>query len=152
MITFPAQQMIGEKPETKAFHMVLGQNDRMAGSIPVKNLNFAENIAELEDKNQSKLIKDDSFGFGDIIDMINPLQHIPVVNKFYQSATGDTIGSIAMIVGGAIFGGPIGALTSAGFAAYKTSQSDIVHKNFPKFEGTTIALADIRQGFKPYNT
>lgn len=143
MIILPAQNSAMTKPETKPFEMVSGQNDRMAGSVPVKNPSFAENIAEADA---------DSFGFGDIVDMINPLQHIPVVSNFYQSATGDTIGAIAMIVGGAIFGGPLGALTSAGIVAYKAATRQEAETPAPQFEGTTIALADLRQGYKPYNT
>lgn len=142
MITLPAQSSAITKPATKPFEMVLGQNDRMSGSVPVKNHSFAENIADLDK---------DPFGFGDIIDMINPLQHIPIVNKLYQSATGDTIGAVAMIVGGAIFGGPLGALTSAGIVAYRAARQE-GETPAPQFEGTTIALADLRQGVKPYNT
>lgn len=142
MIILPAQNSATTKSETKPFEMVLGQNDRMAGSVPVKNPSFAENIAE-PDK--------ESFGFADIIDMINPLQHIPVVSNLYQSATGDTIGAVAMIVGGAIFGGPLGALTSAGIVAYKAATQE-GETPAPQFEGTTIALADLRQGYQPYNT
>lgn len=51
----------------------------------------------------------DDFGFLDLVDMINPLQHIPVVNLFYRAVTGDTIKPIGKILGGAVFGGPVGA-------------------------------------------
>ena len=151
MITFPAQQTAISKPESKSFEMIFGQNERMAGSVPVKNTSFAENIAELNQESEEKPVEDDSFGIGDVIDMINPLQHIPIVSNLYQSATGDTIGAVAMIVGGAIFGGPIGALTSAGIVAYKAARQE-GETSALQFEGTTIALADLRQGFKPYNT
>ena len=49
-----------------------------------------------------------SFGFFDLLDMINPLQHIPVVSTIYRAVTGDTIKPISNIVGGAVFGGPVG--------------------------------------------
>ncbi len=49
-------------------------------------------------------------GFGDLIDIVNPLQHIPVVNNVYQNITGDTINPVMKIAGGALYGGPIGAL------------------------------------------
>src|SRR5690606_11937393 len=52
-----------------------------------------------------------SMTFGDVIDIINPLHHIPVLNLLYREITGDTIGPVAQIVGGGIFGGPVGAVS-----------------------------------------
>lgn len=49
------------------------------------------------------------FSFWDLVDIINPLQHIPIVNSVYRAVTGDKIGGFARVAGGAIFGGPIGA-------------------------------------------
>mgnify|MGYP000149013180 CR=1 FL=1 len=46
--------------------------------------------------------------FSDFIDLINPLQHIPVVSNIYQQETGDTMGALAKIAGAAVLGGPIG--------------------------------------------
>lgn len=50
-----------------------------------------------------------SFGFGDLLDMINPLQHLPVVGHLYREFTGDTIRPIGQIIGGGLFAGPLGA-------------------------------------------
>jgi len=50
----------------------------------------------------------EGFGFADLIDIVNPLQHIPIVSNIYRGITGDTIGSFANIVGSTLFGGPIG--------------------------------------------
>ncbi|HEY1722625.1 MAG TPA: hypothetical protein VGG27_15380 [Magnetospirillaceae bacterium] len=47
--------------------------------------------------------------FSDLIDTINPLQHIPVVNAIYRAVTGDHESAFADVVGGAIYGGPLGA-------------------------------------------
>lgn len=52
---------------------------------------------------------EDGFGFFDLLDMLNPLQHIPVVGTIYRAITGDEIRSISRIIGGAVFGGPMGA-------------------------------------------
>jgi hypothetical protein len=49
-----------------------------------------------------------SFGFADLLDVVNPLQHIPGVNLLYRELTGDTIKPPAAIAGGALFGGPLG--------------------------------------------
>jgi hypothetical protein len=45
------------------------------------------------------------FQFHDILDAINPLQHLPVISTVYRWITGDTIGNIPRIVGDAIYGG-----------------------------------------------
>lgn len=162
LIPFSTQQSVAPSHNTKAYTMVSGKNERMAGSVPVKETSFAENIAQLNEKDEPHIWPDEPnrFGIADIVDMINPLQHIPIVNNVYQSVTGDTIGSIAMIVGGAVFGGPIGALTSMGFAAYRAAKNDMAQQlqsqsdpqAFPSPEDVFVADADSRPGFKPYNT
>ncbi|MDH3739370.1 MAG: hypothetical protein OER92_09255, partial [Alphaproteobacteria bacterium] len=43
-----------------------------------------------------------------LLDIVNPLQHIPVVATIYRSITGDEIGTPARLIGGALFGGPVG--------------------------------------------
>lgn len=50
----------------------------------------------------------DGPGFSDLLDIINPLQHIPLVNIAYQAITGDKEGGVAEFVGGALWGGMIG--------------------------------------------
>lgn len=44
------------------------------------------------------------FGFGDLIDMINPLQHLPIVSTIYRNLSGDQIGMGARVIGGALWG------------------------------------------------
>ncbi|MGB1539373.1 MAG: hypothetical protein ACPG80_00275 [Rickettsiales bacterium] len=51
----------------------------------------------------------DGFGFDDLLDFINPLQHIPVVSTIYRAVTGDEIGTGPRIFGGAVLGGVVGA-------------------------------------------
>lgn len=46
--------------------------------------------------------------FGDFLDIINPLQHIPIVSTIYRAITGDEIAGPARILGGFLFGGPVG--------------------------------------------
>lgn len=59
---------------------------------------------------------DDSFGFWDFVDIINPLQHIPVVSTIYRDLTGDTISAPARVAGGMLYGGPLGFAASIGNA------------------------------------
>ncbi len=51
---------------------------------------------------------DSGFGFDDLIDIVNPLQHVPIVSTAYRSVTGDRIGPVPRLLGGALFGGLIG--------------------------------------------
>jgi len=51
----------------------------------------------------------DGFTFDDFLDIINPLQHIPVISTLYREISGDQIAHMPRILGGALFGGPIGA-------------------------------------------
>lgn len=55
----------------------------------------------------------DGFSFGALIDIINPLQHIPVVGTVYRAITGDTIGPAARIAGGTLFGGAVGLVAAS---------------------------------------
>jgi hypothetical protein len=53
--------------------------------------------------------QDDGFlTFNDVIDIINPLQHIPVVSAIYRHFTGDTQRPQGEILGGFLYGGLIG--------------------------------------------
>jgi len=54
--------------------------------------------------------------FAEFLDIINPLQHIPVISTIYRAITGDEIGAGPRFIGGMLFGGPVGGLT-AGVAA-----------------------------------
>lgn len=49
-------------------------------------------------------------GFGDLLDVINPLQHLPIVGTIYRALTGDTISETARVAGGALYGGPFGVV------------------------------------------
>ena len=48
--------------------------------------------------------------FGDFIDAINPLQHLPGISTLYREVTGDTIKAPMKILGSAIMGGSLGVI------------------------------------------
>lgn len=54
-----------------------------------------------------------SFTFSDLLDIVNPLQQLPLVGSLYRAITGDTISTAARLIGGTIFGGPIGLASAA---------------------------------------
>ncbi|MDP2148819.1 MAG: hypothetical protein Q8K13_04155 [Parvibaculum sp.] len=56
-----------------------------------------------------------------VIDIINPLQHIPVISTMYRHITGDEISPVARIAGGALFGGPVGLAAGVVNAAVENS-------------------------------
>lgn len=50
--------------------------------------------------------------FSDLLEIINPLQHLPVISTLYRAITGDKIGSFEQIAGDTLFGGIYGAVSS----------------------------------------
>lgn len=56
--------------------------------------------------------QEEQFSFADILDMVNPLQHLPVIATLYRENTGDAIGPVARLVGGALFGGLLGSVVA----------------------------------------
>jgi hypothetical protein len=61
------------------------------------------------------------FSFHDFLDIINPLQHLPVVGTIYRAITGDEIKTPEKIAGDTIYGGPLGALSAVADAIYQQS-------------------------------
>ena len=55
---------------------------------------------------------EDGLTFADLLDIVNPLQHIPVISTLYRHFTGDVLDPAMRIAGGTLFGGPIGAIVS----------------------------------------
>lgn len=81
----------------------------------------AEGLAAPEDKAAGKdersffdrLWGKEGFSFGALLDIVNPLQHIPIVGTVYRAITGDSIGPASRIAGGTLFGGVIGLVASS---------------------------------------
>ena len=49
-----------------------------------------------------------SFSFKDLIDIVNPLQHLPIIGSIYRYLTGDEPSVGTRVIGDALYGGPIG--------------------------------------------
>lgn len=117
------------QPGKKVLHMV--KNDRMGGSVPSwdapktaqdginerltsalytgGNTPAGGTMMALQASGYEEQGGGETFGFADLLDMVNPLQHIPIVGHLYRSITGDDIKPIGRIVGGGLFGGVVGA-------------------------------------------
>lgn len=59
------------------------------------------------------------FSFHDLISIVNPLQHLPVIGTLYRAITGDTIGTAEKIAGDTLYGGMWGAVSSIADAAFE---------------------------------
>src|ERR1700753_1581635 len=57
--------------------------------------------------------------FHDLLDIVTPLQHLPVVGTLYRAITGDTIGTVEKIAGDALYGGLWGAVSSVADTAFE---------------------------------
>ncbi len=189
MIVQPAQsQPVEPRAETllaapagrTVFRLEAARNDRMAGSVPVwgEPRTPQEEVVQTLAAQTSKLSPEtgyalalapepeesrpeESFGFFDLIDMINPLQHIPIISTVYRAFTGDEIKPIAQIVGGAVFGGPLGAAGGVANAIVQAETGRDIGENIfgfirgdrpsPAEPDTTIALADLSYRVPRYN-
>src|SRR5258708_22062189 len=86
--------------------------------------------------------KGDSFSFHDVIDMLNPLQHLPVISTFYRWATGDQIGNIPRVMGDTLYGGPLGLLSGLVGAEIKQESGKDIGEHVMAFLGGPDAPTD----------
>jgi len=104
---------------------------RTAGTMPVWHPKTATANYAPDDVSTPKTSIKTSPSFKDMLDVINPLQHIPVVGTIYRKITGDDISSSARIIGGTLFGGPIGgALAMADVAVQEQTGSSFGDKAY----------------------
>lgn len=71
----------------------------------------------------------DGLSFGDFVDIINPLHHIPIVGSLYRKITGDEIAALPRVAGGGLFGGVIGLGLATVSALTKASTGKDVGQN-----------------------
>ncbi len=167
---------------TPVFRLEHSGDDRISGSMPVwgKPSSAKETVSQtltdaalgapetgalsLSPESAAPAASDDSFGFLDLVDMINPLQHIPIISTVYRAVTGDTIKPISQIVGGAAFGGFIGAAGGIANAIVASETGKDIGENVMGFitgsgtnpahadlPGTTIAMANLSYKAPHYN-
>jgi hypothetical protein len=75
-------------------------------------------VVENEDSRKLFLGPDGEFGWDDFVDLINPLQHIPLVNVAYRAITGDEIYGAARLVDAAF--GPLAGVSTAIDLAFRS--------------------------------
>lgn len=57
--------------------------------------------------------------FDHILDVVNPLQHLPLVGTLYRALTGDKMGPVEKIMGDTLYGGLWGAVSSVASVAFE---------------------------------
>ncbi len=88
------------------------------------------------------LFQDGDFSLADLLDIINPLQHIPIVSSLYRELTGDRIGHGARLAGGVLFMGPLGGLSAlANIALLEASGKDAGDHALALFKDDPAATA-----------
>lgn len=88
------------------------------------------------------LFSGDTPSFEDILDAVNPLQQLPVISSFYRAESGDGISVVSRLLGGALFGGPIGFLVAAVNAGIEAATgSDIGEHMIAMFEDTPSSVS-----------
>lgn len=90
---------------------------------------------------------DDGPSFGEFLDMINPLQHIPVISSIYRAITGDEIGAGPRAIGGMIYGGPLGMIAAGITALFEEASggdvaTTVAHLVEDMFDGASGDAAD----------
>jgi hypothetical protein len=106
-------------PSQSSFHSAYTGEARTAGRMPVHDQNKPPSKAGGEEGGFLSFLKT-------VIDIINPLQHIPVVSTLYRQITGDEISPAARIAGDTLFGGPLGTMVAlADVTSEKISGKDI---------------------------
>lgn len=127
--------------------------DRMAGSVPVYQ-SFADFVTQCK----VDAADETRVGAGDILDILNPLQHIPLVGSLYRHVTGDTIKPGAMLMGGAIFGGGAGLMAASVNVAVRDEtgadmgETVLARLDSPKVDAamdTPIQMARAEQALPP---
>lgn len=82
--------------------------ERMGGEV-VQYKSFDDFVATFDAEAKDPNV----VGTADFLDIINPLQHIPLISQIYRELTNDQIKPGARIIGGAVFGGGVGLATSS---------------------------------------
>src|SRR3954469_9938356 len=81
--------------------------------IWVQSENGATMMARQPAPDPKGLFGEEGFTFKDALDIINPLQQLPIIGSIYRELTGDTIKPGARLIGGGIYGLGISGVVSA---------------------------------------
>jgi hypothetical protein len=83
---------------------------------------------------------DSVFSFDDLLDIVNPLQHIPVISTLYRAITGDQIKTFPKIAGDTLYGGVLG---------FAGSMADTIFQKITGKDFGDTVLAEVEDIFSP---
>lgn len=83
---------------------------------------------------------DSGFSFDDLLDIVNPLQHIPVISTLYRAITGDQIKTFPKIAGDTLYGGVLG---------FAGSMADTIFQKITGKDFGDTVLAEVEDIFSP---
>ncbi len=92
-------------------------SELLAASSSARMMN-AGNPAFLQMLQHDKQTDSSTSPLAVVADTLNPLQHIPLVGGLYRSVSGDNLSSAGMVLGGLLFGGPLGFLAGTAAAVF----------------------------------
>ena len=99
----------GTAPAQKPQYANLPDGAKIA---PADSLETDANALTADGGKEFKAFGDDGFTFWDLVDVVNPLQHIPVVSTLYRDLTDDTLDPAPRVMGDTLYMGPIGLVAS----------------------------------------
>lgn len=105
-------------------------------------------MAYAPDHSRSGSEQKDAYGFSDVIDVINPLHHLPLVGMVYRELTGDQIHPMSQIVGGAIYGGPVGAISGTANAISQERTGKDLGDHVMEFAGFDLKTEAEEQAYQ----
>lgn len=139
----PVPHLAAQSPQIRPEYR-FGEQPRMAGTIPIwqPKGDFAAHLNPDNAAQPSPQSAESSFGFGDFLDIINPLHHLPIIGHLYRHITGDEIAPVARVAGGALFGGFAGAGGAIATLAFNDAQTSnhIPTHNFAEASRTAGTL------------
>ncbi len=121
--------------------MVESINTQVAYATPKEQA--SDNPEKTEEDKEFSFFGDDGFTFWDFVDMINPFQQIPIVSTAYRAITGDEIDPGSRLVGGTLYGGPIGlAASTFNVVVEHQTGKDVGEHVLALFEGDEAPVDD----------
>ena len=145
--------VVGEKKAAEADHfskLVAQAQGQTGGADPSSSTAKAAGTTDTASKGHH--------GFLDflvtIFDIINPLEHLPIISTIYENVTGHHMNPVARIAGDTLYGGPIGAAVGvANVISEKKTGKDIGenvvamltgHKDKPAATDTMVAQNTVK--------
>lgn len=94
-------------------------SQKMMGRIQIAAPQPAPAVATTTDVAKAESGEKKESFFQHILDVINPLQHLPIIGTIYRAATGERLDPVEKIAGDALYGGLWGAVTAVADVAFE---------------------------------